>query len=74
MPEPLLATTGNPPTQILRDGAGRTWIAEGDRIELIEGTRRRGFSARKDLALQAIAYGNVYVAQIAMGANPQQTL
>jgi pyruvate-ferredoxin/flavodoxin oxidoreductase len=30
--------------------------------------------ARKDLALQAIAYGNVYVAQIAMGANPQQTL
>jgi pyruvate-ferredoxin/flavodoxin oxidoreductase len=31
-------------------------------------------SARKDLALQAIAYGNVYVAQVAMGANPQQTL
>ncbi|MDB5362115.1 MAG: pyruvate synthase [Rhodospirillales bacterium] len=29
---------------------------------------------RKDLALQAIAYGNVYVAQVAMGANPQQTL
>ncbi len=31
-------------------------------------------TARKDLALQAIAYGNVYVAQISMGANPQQTL
>ena len=31
-------------------------------------------TARKDLALQAIAYGNVYVAQEAMGANPQQTL
>ena len=31
-------------------------------------------SQRKDLALQAIAYGNVYVAQVAMGANPQQTL
>ena len=31
-------------------------------------------SAKKDLALQAIAYGNVYVAKIAMGANPQQTL
>ena len=31
-------------------------------------------AARKDLALQAIAYGNVYVAQVAMGANPQQTL
>jgi pyruvate-ferredoxin/flavodoxin oxidoreductase len=30
--------------------------------------------ARKDLALQAIAYGNVYVAQVAMGANSQQTL
>jgi pyruvate-ferredoxin/flavodoxin oxidoreductase len=30
--------------------------------------------ARKDLALQAIAYGNVYVAQVAMGANLQQTL
>ncbi|HUN46115.1 MAG TPA: thiamine pyrophosphate-dependent enzyme, partial [Stellaceae bacterium] len=31
-------------------------------------------TARKDLALQAIAYGNVYVAQVAMGANLQQTL
>ena len=31
-------------------------------------------TARKDLALQAIAYGNVYVAQVAIGANPQQTL
>ena len=31
-------------------------------------------TARKDLALQAIAYGNVYVAQVAFGANPQQTL
>ncbi len=30
--------------------------------------------ARKDIAMQAIAYGNVYVAQVAMGANPQQTL
>jgi pyruvate-ferredoxin/flavodoxin oxidoreductase len=29
---------------------------------------------KKDLALQAISYGNVYVAQIAMGANAQQTL
>jgi pyruvate-ferredoxin/flavodoxin oxidoreductase len=31
-------------------------------------------TGRKDLALQTIAYGNVYVAQVAMGANPQQTL
>jgi pyruvate-ferredoxin/flavodoxin oxidoreductase len=29
---------------------------------------------RKDLALQAIAYGYVYVAQIAMGANTEQSL
>jgi pyruvate-ferredoxin/flavodoxin oxidoreductase len=29
---------------------------------------------KKDLALQAIAYGNVYVARVAMGADPQQTL
>ena len=29
---------------------------------------------RKDLALQAIAYGSVYVAQVSMGANLQQTL
>jgi len=31
-------------------------------------------SAKKDLALQAIAYGDVYVARVALGANPQQTL
>jgi pyruvate-ferredoxin/flavodoxin oxidoreductase len=29
---------------------------------------------KKDVAQQAIAYGNVYVARVAMGANPQQTL
>jgi len=29
---------------------------------------------KKDMALQAIAYGNVYVARVAMGADPQQTL
>jgi pyruvate-ferredoxin/flavodoxin oxidoreductase len=29
---------------------------------------------KKDLALQAISYGNVYVARVAMGANPQHTL
>lgn len=28
----------------------------------------------KDLGLQAMAYGNVYVAKIALGANPQQAL
>ncbi|WP_368165971.1 pyruvate:ferredoxin (flavodoxin) oxidoreductase [Aeromonas sp. R9-1] len=30
--------------------------------------------AKKDVALQAIAYGNVYVARIAFGAHPQQAL
>ena len=29
---------------------------------------------KKDLGLMAMAYGNVYVAQIAMGASPQQTV
>jgi pyruvate-ferredoxin/flavodoxin oxidoreductase len=29
---------------------------------------------KKDLALQAISYGSVYVARVAMGANAQQTL
>ena len=29
---------------------------------------------KKDIALQAISYGNVYVARVAMGANPQQVL
>jgi pyruvate-ferredoxin/flavodoxin oxidoreductase len=29
---------------------------------------------KKDLAMQVISYGNVYVARVAMGANPQQTL
>ena len=29
---------------------------------------------KKDLALQAVSYGNVYVARIAMGGNAQQTL
>ncbi len=29
---------------------------------------------KKDLALQAMSYGNVYVGRVSMGANPQQTL
>ncbi len=31
-------------------------------------------SGKKDLAMQAISYGNVYVARVAFGANPQQAL
>lgn len=30
--------------------------------------------AKKDLAMQAVAYGNVYVARVALGSNPQQAL
>ncbi|MDR1768444.1 MAG: pyruvate:ferredoxin (flavodoxin) oxidoreductase [Propionibacteriaceae bacterium] len=31
-------------------------------------------TGKKDMAMQAISYGNVYVARVAMGADPQQTL
>jgi pyruvate-ferredoxin/flavodoxin oxidoreductase len=31
-------------------------------------------SRKKDLGMLAVSYGNVYVAQVAMGANPNQTL
>ena len=31
-------------------------------------------TAKKDLAMMAMSYGNVYVAKIAMGANDAQTL
>ena len=31
-------------------------------------------NGKKDLALQAMSYGNVYVSRVAFGANPQQTL
>lgn len=31
-------------------------------------------AGKKDLAMQAISYGNVYVARVAFGANPQQAL
>ena len=31
-------------------------------------------TGKKDLAMQAVAYGHVYVARVAMGADPQQTL
>jgi pyruvate-ferredoxin/flavodoxin oxidoreductase len=31
-------------------------------------------SRRKDLGMLAVAYGNVYVAQVAVGANPAQTV
>ena len=53
-PEPRLATPGILPMQMLRDTVGRIWIAEGDRIEMVDGLTRRLFSARNDLALGTV--------------------
>jgi pyruvate-ferredoxin/flavodoxin oxidoreductase len=58
----VYSNTGGQASKATPLGAVAKFAASGKRV------------ARKDLALQAIAYGNVYVAQIAMGANPQQTL
>jgi len=58
----VYSNTGGQASKATPLGAVAKFAAAGKRI------------ARKDLALQAIAYGNVYVAQVAMGANPQQTL
>ncbi len=58
----VYSNTGGQASKATPLGATAKFAAAGKRI------------ARKDLALQAIAYGNVYVAQVAMGANPQQTL
>jgi len=58
----VYSNTGGQASKATPLGATAKFAAAGKRVE------------RKDLALQAIAYGNVYVAQIAMGSNPQQTL
>jgi pyruvate-ferredoxin/flavodoxin oxidoreductase len=58
----VYSNTGGQASKATPLGAIAKFAAAGKRI------------ARKDLALQAIAYGNVYVAQVAMGANAQQTL
>jgi pyruvate-ferredoxin/flavodoxin oxidoreductase len=58
----VYSNTGGQMSKATPLGAVAKFAAAGKRV------------ARKDLALQAIAYGNVYVAQVAMGANPQQTL
>ena len=58
----VYSNTGGQASKATPLGAVAKFAASGKRV------------ARKDLALQAIAYGNVYVAQVAMGANPQQTL
>ena len=58
----VYSNTGGQASKATPLGAVAKFAAAGKRV------------ARKDLALQAIAYGNVYVAQVAMGANTQQTL
>jgi pyruvate-ferredoxin/flavodoxin oxidoreductase len=58
----VYSNTGGQSSKATPLGAVAKFAASGKRVQ------------RKDLALQAIAYGNVYVAQVAMGANPQQTL
>jgi pyruvate-ferredoxin/flavodoxin oxidoreductase len=58
----VYSNTGGQMSKSTPLGATAKFAASGKRV------------ARKDLALQAIAYGNVYVAQVAMGANPQHTL
>jgi len=58
----VYSNTGGQASKATPLGAVAKFAAAGKRV------------ARKDLALQAIAYGDIYVAQVAMGANPQQTL
>jgi pyruvate-ferredoxin/flavodoxin oxidoreductase len=58
----VYSNTGGQASKATPLGAIAKFAAAGKRV------------ARKDLAWQAIAYGNVYVAQVAMGANPQHTL
>ena len=58
----VYSNTGGQMSKATPLGASAKFASAGKRI------------GKKDLALQAIANGNVYVAQVAMGANPQQTL
>ena len=58
----VYSNTGGQMSQATPLGAVATFAAGGKTVE------------KKDLALQAVAYGSVYVARVAMGADPQQTL
>ena len=58
----VYSNTGGQMSKATPTGATAKFATAGKRV------------GKKDLALQAISYGNVYVAQVAMGANPQQTL
>jgi pyruvate-ferredoxin/flavodoxin oxidoreductase len=58
----VYSNTGGQSSKATPLGASAKFAAAGKRVP------------RKDLAMQAIAYGYIYVAQIAMGANPEQAL
>lgn len=58
----VYSNTGGQSSKATPLGASAKFAAAGKR------------APRKDLALQAISYGNVYVAQIALGANPEQAV
>ena len=58
----VYSNTGGQASKATPLGASAKFAAAGKRVP------------RKDLALQAISYGTVYVAQIAMGANSEQAL
>lgn len=58
----VYSNTGGQMSKATPTAASAKFAAAGKRV------------GKKDIAMQAISYGNVYVAQIAMGANPQQTL
>ncbi|MGO9032057.1 pyruvate:ferredoxin (flavodoxin) oxidoreductase [Mycobacterium sp.] len=58
----VYSNTGGQSSKATPLGASAKFAAAGKRVP------------RKDLALQAISYGNIYVAQIALGANSEQAL
>jgi pyruvate-ferredoxin/flavodoxin oxidoreductase len=58
----VYSNTGGQASKATPIGAVAKFAAAGKRVP------------KKDLALQAIAYGSIYVARVAMGADPQQTL
>ena len=58
----VYSNTGGQMSKATPTAASAKFAAAGKRV------------GKKDLAMQAISYGNVYVARVAFGANPQQTL
>ncbi|MFO0697140.1 MAG: pyruvate:ferredoxin (flavodoxin) oxidoreductase [Polyangiales bacterium] len=58
----VYSNTGGQASKATPLGASAKFAAAGKRVP------------RKDLAMMAIAYGNVYVAQVAMGANNEQAV